>query len=147
VMLLFLKKGEENVEVTTEPEALSVDAADEVAGLMREAYPEFWSVITAEGIEESFAEAFWVGVRREGKLVAFGKAVSSPPVSHVAWIATHAGYRNRGFATSILSVLLRMVLGSSLTAFIYVLSDNAAAMRLYSKVGFKPYKRYFYVKV
>jgi len=145
-ILLFLKKGEENIEVTTEPEKLSVDVADEIAGLMREAYPEFWSVITAEGIKESFAEASWVGIRHKGKLVAFGKAVSTPPVSHVAWIATHADYRNRGYAKSILSALLKAVLVYSSTAFIYVLSDNSSAMQVYSAVGFKPYKRYFYVK-
>jgi predicted GNAT family acetyltransferase len=146
VMLLSLKKGEENLKVTTEPEKLSVEDADEIAELMRKAYPEFWSVITAEGIEETFAEASWVGIRREGKLVAFGKAVSTPPVSHVAWIATHADYRDKGYATSILSSLLKMLFESSSTGFIYVLSDNASAMQLYSTVGFKPYKRYFYVK-
>ncbi|MBN1245428.1 GNAT family N-acetyltransferase [Candidatus Bathyarchaeota archaeon] len=146
VMLLSLKKGEENIKVTTEPEKLSVDDADEIAELMREAYPEFWSVITAEGIKESFAEASWVGIRHKGKLVAFGKAVSTPPVSHVAWVATHADYRNRGYATSILSALLKELFESSKTAFIYVLSDNSSAMQVYSAVGFKPYKRYFYVK-
>ena len=146
VILLSLKRGEENLKVSVEPEKLGAGDAGEIAELMHEAYPEFWSVITAEGIKESFAEAFWVGIRREGKLVAFGKAVSEASVSHVAWIAAHADYRNRGFATSILSVLLREVLGSSLAAFIYVLSDNETAMHVYSGVGFKPYKRYFYVK-
>ena len=145
-IFLFLKKGEENIKVTIEPEKLCVDDADEIAGLMHEAYPEFWSVITAESIEETFAEASWVGIRQEGKLAAFKKAVSTPPVSYLAWIATHADYRNRGYATSILSALLKMLFESSSTAFIYVLSDNASAMHVYSKVGFKPYKRYFYVK-
>jgi len=145
-ILLFLKKGEENIKVTIEPEKLGVDDADEIAELMHEAYPEFWSVITAESIEESFGEASWVGIRREGKLVAFGKAVSTSPVSYVAWIATHEDYKNRGYATSILSALLKELLESSSTAFIYVLSDNASAMQVYSNVGFKPYKRYFYVK-
>lgn len=145
-ILLFLKKGEEKIKVTTEPEKLSVDDADEIAELMHETNPEFWSVITAESIVETFAEASWVGIRREGKLVAFGKAVSTPPVSHVAWIATREDYQNKGYATSILSALLKELLESSSTVLIYVLSDNVAAMQVYSKVGFKPYKRYFYVK-
>jgi len=145
-ILLFLKRGEENVKVTITPEKLCADDADEIAKIMHEAYPEFWSVITAEGIMETFAEAFWVGIRREGKLAAFGKAVSTPPVSYVAQIATLEDYRNRGYATSILSALLKELLASSSTAFIYVLSDNTTAMHVYSKVGFKPYKRYFYVK-
>jgi predicted GNAT family acetyltransferase len=146
VMLLSLKKGEENIKVTTEPEKLSVKDVGEIAELMQEAYPEFWSVITAEGIQETFAEASWLGIRREGKLVAFGKAVSALPVSHIAWIATHEDYRNRGYATSILSALLKKLFESSAIAFIYVLSDNTSAMQVYSSVGFKPYKRYFYVK-
>lgn len=146
VMLLSLEKGDENTTVTTEPEKLSMGDTGEIAELMHVAYPEFWSVITAEGIEETFGKALWVGIRRDGKLVAFGKAVSETPVGHVAWIATHEDYRNKGFATSILSVLLREVLESSLTAFIYVLNENTTALHVYSKVGFKPYKRYFYVK-
>lgn len=146
VILLSLNKGEENLAVTTEPERLSVEDAGEIAELMREAYPEFWSTFTAEGVEEGFEAAFWVGIRREGKLVAFGKAVPTPPVSHVAWIATLEDYRNRGYGTSVLSALLKELLVSSSTAFIYVLSDNPVAIQLYSKVGFKPYKRYFYLK-
>lgn len=146
VTLLSLEKGDENITVTTEPEKLSIGDAGGIAELMHVAYPEFWRVITAEGIEEMFGEALWVGIRRDGKLVAFGKAVSETPVGHVAWIATHEDYRNKGFATSVLSVLLRYVLESSLTAFIYVLNENTTALHVYSKVGFKPYKRYFYVK-
>ena len=60
--------------------------------------------------------------------------------------ALNVDYSDRGYATSILSALLKMLFKSSETAIIYVLSDNATAMHLYSKVGFKPYKRYFYVK-
>jgi ribosomal protein S18 acetylase RimI-like enzyme len=146
VILLSLRNGEERLKVTVEPEKLCVGDAGEIAVLMREAYPEFWSSITAEGIEESFDEAFWVGIRRKGKPLAFGKAVSGVSAGHVAWIATHADYCNRGFATSVLSVLLREVLACSETAFIYVLSDNPTALHVYSGVGFKPYKRYFYVK-
>jgi len=146
VALLSLEKGKEAVNVSVELLRLGVGCAGEIAELMHDAYPEFWSVITAEGIAEEFGEALWFGVRCEGKLVAFGKAVPTPPVSHVAWIATREGYRNRGYATSVLSALLRELFVSSSTAFIYVLSDNPVAMRLYSKVGFKPCKRYLYVK-
>jgi hypothetical protein len=96
VILLSLKKGEESLKVTTELETLSVEDADQIAELMRLAYPEFWSTFTAEGVEEGFEAAFWVGIRRKGKIVAFGKAVPTPPESHVAWIATLAEYRKRG---------------------------------------------------
>ena len=146
VVFLALRKGEEKIDVTSETERLRIGDAGEIAKLMRDAYPEFWSQTTVEDVKESFEDALWVGIRREGKLAAFGKAVPTRPVSHVAWIATLEGYRNRGYATSVLSTLLKKLLGSSSTAVIYVLSDNPVAMRLYSKVGFKPYKRYFYVK-
>jgi ribosomal protein S18 acetylase RimI-like enzyme len=146
VNLLSLKKGEENLKVTAKLEKLGVADADEIAELMHEAYPEFWSIFTAEDVADGFEEAFWVGVRREARLVAFGKAVPTPIVGHVAWIATVEGYRNRGYATSVLSTLLKKLLASSSTAIIYVLGNNPTAMHVYSKVGFKLYKRYFYVK-
>ena len=125
-ILMFLRKGEENIKVTIDPEKLDVDDADEMAELMHEAYPEFWSVITAQDIKGSFAEASWVGIRHAEKLVAFGKAVSTTPVGYVAWIATHADYWNKGYATSILSALLKELFESSSTALIYVISDNAS---------------------
>jgi predicted GNAT family acetyltransferase len=146
VVFLNHRKGEEKIEVTSEAERLSLEDAGEIAALMRDAYPEFWSEITVEDVAESFEDALWMGIRSEGKLVAFGKAVPTCPVSHVAWIATLEGYRNRGYATSVLSTLLKKLLVSSSTAVIYVLSDNPVAMQLYLKVGFKLCKRYFYVR-
>jgi len=53
------------------------------------------------------------------------------------------GYRNRGYATSVVSALVEQILPESGLLLIHVESENKPAMRVYTKVGFKPYKRYF----
>ena len=146
MLLLSLSKGEENLQVSMLPEKLIIDDAEEIANLLRLAYPDFWSVVTAEDIQTLFSSRLWFGIKSEGKLISVGTATTTPKVSHVNWIATHEQYRNRGHAKSILSVLLKEMMKTSSTAIIYVLKNNVPAMRAYSKVGFKQYKQYLYVR-
>lgn len=146
MLLLSLSKGEENLQVSTLPEKLIIDDAQEIADLLRLACPDFWSVITAEDIQAMFSGRLWFGIKSEGKLVSLGTATATSKVSHVNWIATQEQYRNRGYAKSILSALLKEMMKTSSTAIIYVLNNNVPAMRAYSKVGFKQYKQYVYLK-
>lgn len=87
-----------------------------------------------------------VGIRRDNRLVSIGSTRFADIGSNINAIATDEAYRNRGFATSIVSVLTQAILKRSPLALIHVLSDNAPAVRVYSKVGFKPYERYFLVR-
>jgi predicted GNAT family acetyltransferase len=61
-------------------------------------------------------------------------------------VATHENHRNRGYATSIVSELVKRILEKLSTAMIYVLSDNMPAIRVYEKVGFKRYITYFFMR-
>jgi predicted GNAT family acetyltransferase len=61
-------------------------------------------------------------------------------------VATDEQYRNRGYATSIVSALVEEILKTDQTALIHVLRDNAPAARVCSKVGFKPYETYLSLK-
>lgn len=90
--------------------------------------------------------ALFLGIKQESKLVSFGYAMVTPTVSHVIWIATHRKWRNKRYATSIVSELVKECLNKASTAIIYVMDDNMTAKSVYSKVGFKPYKSYLYVK-
>jgi predicted GNAT family acetyltransferase len=51
-----------------------------------------------------------------------------------------------GFATSIVSALVKEILKNSPVAIIHVRKDNASAIQVYSKVGFKPYKQYLMIR-
>jgi predicted GNAT family acetyltransferase len=146
MLLLSLNKGDENLQESPLPEKLIIDDAKEIAGLLRLAYPKFWSVITAEDIQAMFSGRLWFGIKSEGKLVSLGTATTTPNVSHVNWIATHEQYRNRSYAKSILSAMLKEMMKTSSTAIIYVLNNNEPAKRVYLTAGFKQYKKYIYLK-
>jgi predicted GNAT family acetyltransferase len=61
-------------------------------------------------------------------------------------VATHEDHRNKGYATSIVSELVRQILEKLPIAMIYVLRDNPPAIRAYEKVGFKQYRTYFFMR-
>ncbi len=144
LVLMELPRGEENVQITSLPERLHVGDAKEIVDLLREADPIWWGEMTAEGlVAGSFKEALWIGIRQNDKLVSIGSArLTELGASNIGIIATNGQYRNRGYATSITSALVKEILKTSHTAIIHVLSDNAPAVRCYTKVGFRPYRKY-----
>jgi predicted GNAT family acetyltransferase len=85
-------------------------------------------------------------VKVNGELVSLGSARLTEWVGLVGVVATQKAHRNQGYATSIVSELVKRILEKQSTALIYVLVDNQPATRAYSKVGFKPYKRYFFMR-
>ncbi len=146
IMLMALKRGEETPKVTTQPQRLCIEDAVAMAELMVRATPDLWGDTTPEILAAMFEDTVWVGIKHSQKLAAFGTAFSKDFAGHIMWVATDEQFRNRGYATSITSALTKKILTKSPTAAIHVLTDNAAAVRAYSKVGFKPYKQYALIK-
>ena len=146
LMLMTLKKGEENIQITSQPVKLGPEDAEEVAEIMRKADPEWWGDTTAENRRESLERNYWLGIRRDGKVVSVGNTRFTDFGSNIGVIATDEHYRNRGYATSIVSALVQEILKRSPTALIHVLSNNAPAIKAYSKVGYKPYKHYLLMR-
>jgi predicted GNAT family acetyltransferase len=145
--LMHLLRGEEKIQITTEPLRLAPEDAEEVAALMKEADPVWWGEMRAERLATGLKEAYWTGIRQDGKIASVGSTrFTDLGISNVGVIATRKEYMNRGYATSITSTLVREILKTSHTAIIHVLADNAPAMRTYSKVGFKPYQTYLSIK-
>jgi GNAT superfamily N-acetyltransferase len=146
--LMTVERGKETLAITVQPERLHVQDAYDIAQLMRESYPEMWSGVTGEGVRNMFSSesTVWFGIKREGKLEAFGSANLTRNVGHVMWLATSKQERNQGYGTSIVSALTKECLRRADKALIYVLDDNESAKSVYLKVGFKPYKRYLFIK-
>jgi predicted GNAT family acetyltransferase len=142
MILMRLRKGEETIQINHEPVRLGVEDAERVAELMREADPEWWGEVTVKSLRERWEKRFWLGIKRDGKVVSVGGTQFVDFASNISVIATDERYRNMGFATSIASALAREILKRSQMAIIHVLADNVPAIRAYSKVGFKPYKVY-----
>ncbi len=141
LVLMRLKKGEESVQITEPVVRLGVEDAERVAEIMKKSDPEWWGEVTVENRRDSLQTTFWLGIRRDGKIVSIGNARFVDFASNIGVVATDERYRNRGYATSIVSALVQEILKVSPVALIHVLAVNGPAVRAYSKVGFKPYKR------
>jgi predicted GNAT family acetyltransferase len=146
MVLMRLNRGEEHVCLTETPAVLSVEDAEEVAALMRRCDPEWWGETNAEQLKQRWQNVFWLGIRKEGKLVSVGNVRFVDFASNIGVVATDEKYRSRGYATSIVSALVQEILKRSPIALIHVIADNAPAVQAYSKVGFKPYKTYLSIR-
>lgn len=148
VVLMTLGRGQERLNVKVKPTVLGPSDAEEIALLMKQSYPEMWSEISAEQVGNMFSAdyACWLGIKQQGRLVSFGYATLTPQVSHVTWIATSEQWRNKGYASSIVSALVKECLNKASTAMIYVMDNNKMAKGIYARVGFKPYKSYTFLR-
>jgi len=91
-------------------------------------------------------ERLWLGIKVNGKLVSIGGGRLDDWGSCIHTVATLEGYRNRGYATSIVSALVEQMLKRSKLALIYVETKNLPAVRTYTKAGFEPYKKYTVIR-
>ena len=146
IVLMRLNRGEEQFRLTETPMRLGVEDAEEVAALMRRCEPEWWGETTAEQLKQGWESVFWLGIRKDGRLVSVGNVRFVDFASNIGVVATDEDYRGRGYATSIVSALVEEILKRSPVALIHVIADNAPAVRAYYKVGFKPYKTYLSIR-
>ena len=146
MVLMRLNRGEEHVCLTETPVMLNVEDVEQVAALMRRCDPEWWGKTTSDQLKQRWENLFWLGIRKEDKLVSVGNARFVDFASNIGVVATDEHYRNRGYATSIVSALVKEIFKKSPIALIHVIADNTPAVRAYLKVGFKPYKTYLSIR-
>lgn len=146
LVLMTLNKGDEKLQIKDETVRLGPEDAEEVAGLMRRADPDWWGNITATDRKDSLETTYYVGIRRDRKIVSIGNARFDSLGSNIGVIATDERFRNMGYATMIVSSLVREILNRSPPALIHVLKHNAPAIRVYSKVGYRPFRQYLLMR-
>jgi len=147
MMLMVVHKGEEELHIKHPVFELDAAYGEKIASTMRDADPEYWRDVTGEQILEGMNKgANWSGIEVNENLVSIGMSRLTEWAGVVGVVATHEEQRNRGYATSIVSRLVKEILERLPLAMIYVLADNPPAIRAYKKVGFKPYKTYFFMR-
>ena len=146
IILMRLRKGEENIQIKHTPMKLGADDVEEVVDLLRKADPEVWGDLDPEQQKANWKDTVLVGTKHKDRLVSVGLTRFVDFASNIGAIATDERYRNMGFATSVVSSLVQEILKNSAIALIHVRKDNAPALRVYSKVGFEPYKHYLMVR-
>lgn len=146
LILMTLRKGEERLHFKHPVVKLTPSDAKEIARLIGQANPESWGEAAPQRIIEGMDERLWLGIKVDGKLVSLGGTRFTEWGSNIGVIATEESHRCKGYATSIVSTLVKKILARCPMAFIHVLSDNPPAIHVYEKVGFKPYRTYFFVR-
>ncbi len=143
LVLMTLRRGAETPQIKHPVVKLSTADAEGIAALMRHGDPEWWGETASRQIAERMNRRLWLGIRVDGQLVSIGGATLDDWGSNIATVVTHEKHRNRGYATSVVSSIVEQILQKSNLALIHVESNNPPAIRAYTKVGFKPYRRYF----
>jgi len=147
MILMTLQKGEEKLQTNHSIARLNTSDAQQIATIMKDADPEFWGTVTKENIVDGISEgAVWLGIKVGEELVSIGNVRLTEWGGLIGVVATHKVHRNKGYATSIVSELVKRILEKQYLAMIYVLSHNSRAVQVYTKVGFKPYKTYFFMR-
>jgi len=80
---------------------------------------------------------FW-GVKEDGKLVAMaGEGLKVDGFVEVSGVCTHPNYRGRGLARMLIGAVAARILADGEVPILHALADNASAIALYEKLGFR----------
>jgi ribosomal protein S18 acetylase RimI-like enzyme len=80
----------------------------------------------------------YIGIHESGHLAAMaGEGFRFPGYTEISAVCTHPDYRGHGYASSLVSALVQKITGRGETPFLHVRTDNAGAIRVYEKLGFK----------
>ncbi|MGB9676556.1 MAG: GNAT family N-acetyltransferase [Candidatus Bathyarchaeales archaeon] len=114
---------------------------------MRESDQEFWGTVTCQLIGDGMNRGVkWLGVKINGKAVSVGSMQITDWGGLIGTVATHKEYRNKGYATSVVSELVKRMLMEVPWVILYTLVEDSPAIRVYEKVGLKHYKTYFFMR-
>jgi len=147
IILMTLERRCERLQIRHPVVKFSVSDAEKIAFLMRSADLDYWGTVTGQQIAEGMERTNWFGLKVDGEIVSIGSMLLTDWAGLIGVVATHKSYRKRDYATSVVSEIAKQILEKLPLAMIYVLSNNLPAIRVYQKVGFKPYKSYFFMKM
>jgi GNAT superfamily N-acetyltransferase len=88
----------------------------------------------------------YVGVRREGKLVAMaGERLRLPGYAEVSAVCTHPEFLGRGLAGGLMGAVIERMRAKGETPFLHVRASNTRAIELYKRLGFEESRRFHFV--
>lgn len=137
---LALQRPEQAAQHAVPVDVLRPQDLEEVTAFYRAAYPGTWFV------PRQLATRRYVGIRRNGRLECVaGVHVHSPTwgVAALGNVATLPERRGQGLARGACAALCRLLLEDGIeTIALNVRSDNEAAIRAYTHIGFEPVAEY-----
>lgn len=80
----------------------------------------------------------YVGIRREGKLVAMaGERLKVPGYTEVSAVCTHPEHTGKGYARLLMTEIMRGIRDRGEIPFLHVRSGNTRAIGVYEQLGFR----------
>ncbi len=80
----------------------------------------------------------YLGIHQQGRLAAMaGERQKLPGYTEVSAVCTHPDFQGRGYAQILISEVMAKIRERGETPMLHVREDNAGAIRVYSKLGFK----------
>ncbi|RFZ94599.1 GNAT family N-acetyltransferase [Mucilaginibacter conchicola] len=80
----------------------------------------------------------YTGVISDGKLVAMaGHRMQPLPYVEISAVCTHPEHTGRGYAAKLLTEQIKRIIGAGKIPFLHVLQENAGAVSVYERIGFK----------
>jgi ribosomal protein S18 acetylase RimI-like enzyme len=122
----------EDLDSADDPEAVPLGAADaaEMVELTGRTKP-------GPFLPQTFELGRYLGLRREGRLVAMaGERMRPPGFSEISAVCTDEGWRGHGFAARLTRAVAAGVTARGETPFLHAAADNVNAIRLYKTLGF-----------
>lgn len=90
----------------------------------------------------------YLGIREQGKLVAMaGERLRVPGYAEISAVCTHPDYGGKGYAASLMSVLMERMRSQGETPFLHVRAHNTRAIGLYERLGFRKSRQFQLVVV
>jgi len=81
---------------------------------------------------------YYVGIRDSGKLVAMaGERLKVPGYTEVSAVCTHPDHLGKGYAARLMTEVMRCIRERGEKPFLHVRGDNARAIALYERLGFR----------
>ena len=80
----------------------------------------------------------FLGIREAGQLVAMaGTRLKPHGYTEISAVCTHPDYRGRGYASSLVSILIQKITKRNEIPFLYVRTENVDAIGVYERLGFR----------
>jgi len=81
---------------------------------------------------------YYAGIRDNGKLVAMaGERLKVPGFTEVSAVCTHPDHLGKGYAAALMTEVMRAIRDRGETPFLHVRADNARAIAIYERLGFR----------
>ncbi len=89
----------------------------------------------------------YLGIFSEGRLAAMaGERLRFPGFTEISAVCTHPDHRGKGYAESLITKLMSNIVQRGETPFLHVKGNNATAIRLYERLGFR-YRRSIHLAI